>query len=211
MNARTQILARISAALRKPSIKPPPASTKPIFTPIAESDLYTKFESELLKLKGQSFRCPNWEEAQSNLNQIVETNSFLNVVHSPHVDCIQAVQKISSTALKNIDASTLAQAGLGISICECLVARTGSAVITTHSGFGRTLSILPPAHLIIARRSQLVGDLNDAYTLLQKKYSSDWPSMISIITGASRTSDIEKILVLGAHGPKKLFILFLDF
>jgi len=67
--------------------------------------------------------------------------------------------------------------------------------------------VLPPHHVVIARREQLVADLPAAFDLLQQKYSPDFPSMISFITGPSRTGDIERILVLGAHGPKKLTIL----
>ncbi len=66
--------------------------------------------------------------------------------------------------------------------------------------------MLPPHHVVIARREQLVPDLPAAFELLQKKYAPDFPSMISFITGPSRTGDIERILVLGAHGPKKLTI-----
>jgi L-lactate dehydrogenase complex protein LldG len=66
--------------------------------------------------------------------------------------------------------------------------------------------VLPPHHIVIARGEQLVPDLPAAFALLQQKYSPRFPSMISIITGPSRTGDIERILVLGAHGPKKLTI-----
>jgi len=48
--------------------------------------------------------------------------------------------------------------------------------------------------------------LPEAFKLLQGKYGANYPSMISFITGPSRTGDIERILVLGAHGPKKLTI-----
>ncbi|MNL89836.1 Lactate utilization protein C [compost metagenome] len=53
-------------------------------------------------------------------------------------------------------------------------------------------------------------DLKDAFKLIKDKYGSQIPSMISTITGPSRTADIEKTLVLGAHGPKELFVFLID-
>ena len=64
-----------------------------------------------------------------------------------------------------------------------------------------------PHHIVLARREQLVADLPAAFALLKEKYAVNYPSMISFITGPSRTGDIERILVLGAHGPKQLTIL----
>jgi L-lactate dehydrogenase complex protein LldG len=55
----------------------------------------------------------------------------------------------------------------------------------------------------------LLPDLPAALELLRRKYAPDYPSFISLITGPSRTGDIERILVLGAHGPKKLTIFCL--
>jgi len=107
------------------------------------------------------------------------------------------------------DKRELARCDAGISECDALVAQTGSVVVTSHSAGGRSLSVLPPHHVVVARRGQLVPDLPAAFALLKTKYGASYPSMISIITGPSRTSDIERILVLGAHGPKKLTILCL--
>ena len=50
-------------------------------------------------------------------------------------------------------------------------------------------------------------DLATAMTLLRQRYGGRRPSVFSLITGPSRTADIEKILVMGAHGPKRLTIL----
>jgi L-lactate dehydrogenase complex protein LldG len=94
----------------------------------------------------------------------------------------------------------------GITECDALVAQTGSVVITSRSAGGRALSILPPHHVVIARREQLVADLPSAFELLRQKYGANPPGMISFVTGPSRTGDIERMLVLGAHGPKKLTI-----
>jgi L-lactate dehydrogenase complex protein LldG len=53
-------------------------------------------------------------------------------------------------------------------------------------------------------------DLKDSFSLIKKKYGTNLPSMLSVITGPSRTADIEKTLVLGAHGPKDLYVFLLD-
>ena len=95
----------------------------------------------------------------------------------------------------------------GLTECECLVAQTGSVCVTNRSSGGRALSVLPPHHIVLARRSQLEPDLTAAYELLAAKYAAGYPSFISFISGPSRTGDIERILVLGAHGPKWLTIL----
>lgn len=95
----------------------------------------------------------------------------------------------------------------GITECDALVAQTGSLIVTSRSSGGRALSVLPPHHVVLARREQLVRDLSAAFTLIQQKYAANYPSMISLVTGPSRTGDIERILVLGAHGPKKLTVV----
>jgi L-lactate dehydrogenase complex protein LldG len=98
---------------------------------------------------------------------------------------------------------------VGISECDALIAQTGSVLVTSRSAGGRALSVLPPHHVVLARRDQLIPGLPDAFALLRARYGSAFPSMISFITGPSRTGDIERILVLGAHGPKRLTILCL--
>ncbi|HEY1629171.1 MAG TPA: LUD domain-containing protein [Tepidisphaeraceae bacterium] len=109
------------------------------------------------------------------------------------------------------NASDLEACDVGITQCDALIAQTGSVLITTRSAGGRALSVLPPHHVVIARRDQLLPDLPAAFDLVKRKYADNYPSFISLITGPSRTGDIERILVLGAHGPKKLTILFLNF
>jgi len=104
----------------------------------------------------------------------------------------------------------LGRCDVGITECDALVAQTGSVLVTSRSAGGRALSCLPPHHVVIARREQLVADLPAAFALLKQKYAASFPSMISFITGPSRTGDIERILVLGAHGPRRLTIFVMD-
>jgi L-lactate dehydrogenase complex protein LldG len=101
-------------------------------------------------------------------------------------------------------------AEVGITLCEALIARNGSVMVSNNNAAGRRLSIFPHYHIVIARTGQLVLDLKDAFELLKHKYGTQIPSMVSTITGPSRTADIEKTLVLGAHGPKELFVFLVD-
>jgi L-lactate dehydrogenase complex protein LldG len=107
------------------------------------------------------------------------------------------------------DKHELERCDVGISECDALVAQTGSVVVTSKTAGGRALSVLPPHHVVVARREQLVSDLPAAFALLKEKHGTNFPSMISFVTGPSRTGDIERILVLGAHGPKRLTIFCL--
>ena len=102
------------------------------------------------------------------------------------------------------------QAEVGITLCEALVARNGSIILSNSGMAGRRLSIYPPVHIVLAYSSQLVTDLKDGFKLIKEKYKNQLPSMITTVTGPSRTADIEKTLVLGAHGPKELFVFLLD-
>ena len=94
----------------------------------------------------------------------------------------------------------------GISACEALIAQTGSVLVTNRGCGGRALSVLPPHHIVIATMDQVLPDMLAGFDLLKERYGEAPPSLISFITGASRTGDIERILVLGAHGPKRLTI-----
>jgi L-lactate dehydrogenase complex protein LldG len=97
----------------------------------------------------------------------------------------------------------------GLTECEALVAQTGSVLVSAPGAGGRALSVLPPHHVVLARRDQMMPDLTAALQRVQEKFKDNFPSFLSFISGPSRTGDIERILVLGAHGPKKLTILLL--
>jgi L-lactate dehydrogenase complex protein LldG len=100
---------------------------------------------------------------------------------------------------------------VGITGCEFLIAHTGSVMVSSAQKGGRQMFVYPPVHIVIARKNQLVGYLEEAYTGIHKKYIDNFPSQIALITGPSRTADIEKTLVLGAHGPRELHVFLFSF
>ncbi|MBO3803524.1 MAG: lactate utilization protein [Candidatus Brockarchaeota archaeon] len=103
---------------------------------------------------------------------------------------------------------------VGISGANCLVAETGSIVIVENEGNARFVSNAPPTHVVVAGIDKLVPTLADASTLLQvlPTYATGQKlcSYVSIITGPSRTADIELTTVLGVHGPNDLHVVLLD-
>ena len=99
---------------------------------------------------------------------------------------------------------------VGITTCEALIARNGSVMLSNGNEAGRRLSIYPPVHIVIAKASQLVMDIKHGLQRIKEKYGDQLPTMISTVTGPSRTADIEKMLVLGAHGPKELYVFLIE-
>ncbi|MGH7595496.1 MAG: LutC/YkgG family protein [bacterium] len=128
------------------------------------------------------------------IDGIVAADSWLE----ENVEVIDG-QKISSPAFADF--------AVGITAVDFLVARTGSLVLSSATAGGRRLSVLPPLHIAMATTDQLVISFDEAMAGYQKLGECDRSSYATIITGPSRTSDIEKILVLGAHGPKRLAVI----
>lgn len=93
-----------------------------------------------------------------------------------------------------------------ITLIESLVADTGSILVSSSCG-GRGASVVAPVHIVVAGLSQLVPSLETAFARLEEGQTALRNSMLCLITGSSRTADIEKILVLGAHGPRRVVVI----
>lgn len=103
-------------------------------------------------------------------------------------------------------------ADVGISNVHRLIAETGTVVVATQPGEPRSVSLLPPVHIALAERSQLLPDLFDLFDLFSPASSSpqSTPSCLTLITGPSKTGDIELRLVTGVHGPGEVHVILLD-
>lgn len=93
-----------------------------------------------------------------------------------------------------------------ITRCHALVALTGSIVTSSLCG-GRGASVVAPVHVVIARESQIVPDLESALKIVADEGLPQNASFVGLITGCSRTGDIEKQLVVGAHGPLRVVVI----
>ena len=89
-------------------------------------------------------------------------------------------------------------ADIGISGVDFVVAETGTLVLSTRPDQPRSLSLLPPVHVAVAWREQITPDLFDLFAEVGRE---GLPACLSLITGPSKTGDIELKLVTGVHGP----------
>lgn len=144
------------------------------------------------------------------LRSIAKADEWKKVASHQHELTESACKKLRLPTIwtdDGYDVNEMESCDAGITVCDALVAQTGTVILTARSGGGRALSVLPPHHVVLAEATQMVRDLPSAFALLKKRYGDDYPSMMTLITGPSRTGDIERILVLGAHGPKKLTVI----
>lgn len=95
------------------------------------------------------------------------------------------------------------EAKVGISVAEFAIAETGSLVVTASAETFRGSSLVPPLNIVLVRRSSIVATLAEAMTQMPATSSA-------IISGPSRTADIEGVLVRGIHGPSELMVAIYD-
>lgn len=99
---------------------------------------------------------------------------------------------------------------VGLTGCECLVAQTGSVLLSDAVANGREVYALPDVLLVFATTDQIVGGLKEAFRTVRKRYGNKRPSQLTFITGPSRTSDIEQTLVIGAQGIRQVAVFLVD-
>lgn len=92
--------------------------------------------------------------------------------------------------------------------CEAGIADTGTLVLRPGRGEPRTLSLVPPLHVAVLRASRLYASLPAAVRALAPQ--RDMPTNWLLVTGPSKTADIQQVLAFGAHGPKVLVIVLVD-
>lgn len=94
--------------------------------------------------------------------------------------------------------------------CECLIAQTGSIVVSDASAGSREAYAFTDILLILARPSQLVSKIKDAFKTMKDKYNNELPKGMSIINGPSQSTDIDNTLVVGALGCKQLALFLVE-
>jgi len=103
-----------------------------------------------------------------------------------------------------------AEPGDAVSLTPCLagIAETGTLMLVSGHDTPTTLNFLPDTHIVVLRAGQVVASYEDGWDLIRA--AEAWPRTVNLITGPSRTGDIEQKIQLGAHGPRRLHIVLVD-
>jgi L-lactate dehydrogenase complex protein LldG len=207
---REQILARIRNALLDKIDSPYQEvdfSSEIFALPPEASEPEVLFAQKLIEAGGQFVYCENEKSFLDYLQLLIHQKKWPAL-------CCSNKQLANLLTLGNIPNLMAIEAddsdSIGITTCEKLIARSGSIMVSSAEGHGRKAFSAHDVHIVKAYASQVVTSLKEAFVAMRAKYKEGLPSQITVITGPSRTADIEKTLVMGAHGPKELFVFLID-
>jgi L-lactate dehydrogenase complex protein LldG len=102
---------------------------------------------------------------------------------------------------------TILAAGVGISSVDFAISETGTLVVCARSGQERVVSLVPPVHVAVVAQDQILPDLFDLFTELDRRGIDHLPGNLVLITGPSKTGDIELELTTGIHGPGEWHVI----
>ena len=210
--ARENILARIRKGLAAEKLPMPFPEAEKDNTPLYAADETISpeetFAEQFINLGGRFIFCDNEQQALEAITNLYDSRGWQQLF------C--AEERLLRLFINNkINIATPVdihndKADACITGCECIVARTGSVLLSSRQHMGRTASVFYPVHIVVAYAGQVVDDIQQALKLMQDKYGSQLPSMINLNTGPSRTADIEKTLVVGVHGPGEVFYILVN-
>jgi len=215
MTSRDAILQRVRSELSQvPPIAPPPVpEVWPRENP-APAAMADRFGKELADVQGEFMRCATMQDARRQLAELVGRAQWTSLggMDRPLVRDLAAELPPGVLRLAAADWQPQPMAELSASVVEAdvLLADTGSCLIACATPQDRLLCYLPPACVVIARLEQLAEHLPAAWPAIAPRVAD--PAQrgeFVIVTGPSRTADIEKILILGVHGPKRLVVLLI--
>jgi L-lactate dehydrogenase complex protein LldG len=203
-SARNNILAKLKAAQEKRGEigENFPDFTSPVYHTLNES-LVQEFKTNLELIGGKVILCETKSKIAIQVKLICEEKNQ-DKLFCTDSSLLKILNGLVETDSAENDFLNM---NIGLTSCEFLVAHLGSVLISSAQISGRRLNVFPETHIIVAHEAQIVDYLDNALEKLQEKYKNKLPSLISNITGPSRTADIEKTLVMGMHGPKNLIVI----
>lgn len=198
--ARERILGRIKAV--QPGRQP--NSMPELIRPAINPDHLAQFEEKLELGGGSMSQVENHAEAASLITDFLIKQHMPNKIRlAPALQYMQWENRLEVSYGKS-EGNDL----VSVTPAFCAIAETGSVVLLSSPESPTSLNYLPDVHFVIVHASQLVPHIEDAWTKLRQQPAI--PRAINIITGPSKTADVEQTLQIGAHGPRQLRVILIS-
>jgi L-lactate dehydrogenase complex protein LldG len=208
---RDSILHKVRTALGR-SAGQEPAPAPPVRLRIPDVSVERRIDSfcaALEALSGKTLRADSKEAALAYVVSLIEGKSAV-ASNAPFLaECgVTSLPGVRSGIYDREELRQLcATAGAGITCADYALADTGSLVMFSSQAEARMVSLLPPVHIALLPRERILTGLDELYTL-HPLPAGETSSMV-LITGPSRTADIEQILVRGVHGPGQVYVVII--
>jgi L-lactate dehydrogenase complex protein LldG len=213
-SSREVILADVRkavAAYASSPLQPIPAAAR--FEPRSAATLAEEMEKmlgEVKRISGHGLRVHGRTEFSAALDELIRTEQIRTAVFSAHplytpygiADLLKGfgVEIVS----RDGDGHRLAECDLGMTVADAALPETGTVLLRTTQGQPDALSLLPRVHLALVAPEAFRADIHHAFSLAKGDRH------FVLVSGSSRTADIEKVLTLGVHGPKSFHLWICD-
>ena len=201
--SRDHILHKVRTAIDR-SAGQEPSEPPPVLLKVPEMDMeerIERFSSALEKLSGETHIVPSPEAARALVVELISGKSA--VASNSHYLRECGIASLPGVFTGYTDRDELRDAcaavDIGISSADYILADTGSLVTIASPEEARLVSLLPPVHIAVFPRERILTGLDELFTRVPNP--AEVSSSMVLITGSSRTADIEQILIKGVHGP----------
>jgi L-lactate dehydrogenase complex protein LldG len=206
IDSRTAILARLRAAQRTALLPEMPATPRQL-TPATAGPVESlaRFRRELEALGVESHLEDGPGAVQERVRSLLAGKRVLSwdAERLPY-DLGTVLRELPVTYGRD-PREQQAQAEIGLTGCDAAVAETGTLALFSGPGKARTVSLLPPAYLAVVRREDLLFSMGELFERHREAMAGS--ANCTLVTGPSRTADIELTLTLGVHGPGKVTVV----
>lgn len=199
------------AALERRTAEHPrgPVPSRAQLGPQETLDLFVQMAEEAA---ATTRRLQEWGEVpQAVLAYLKSRNEPAAVRIAPHPDLTGLDWQDGAPMLSVDQGRGEPDTNVGVSRAFAGVAETGTLLLYSRGESPTTLNFLPATHIVAVDAKEVVGGFEDAWDRLRAAIGGveNWPRTVNLITGPSRTADIEQTLQLGAHGPMNLHVLLI--
>ena len=173
--------------------------------PISSASICGQFKASLEAVDGHCVIVQGDNEIARALTIIVQ-GQYIAISDNPEVERLLYLTDLEIEELSIApNAQDIFRFDVGISTVQAAIAETGTLVLDSTRERHRLLSLVPPVHIAIVRASQIYRTLGEVLTLIRK--DKEISPAVTVITGPSRTADIELTLAIGVHGPQEVFVI----